>query len=262
MAWYIELAKAGQPGNVTLEVTAKRPRRIVSLVDLLQSRHPELDDAEAAIRDGAVRVDGVIVTNPRSRVRRDALIRAHQPQTLRGAAKLSAALDGFGVPVAGRGALDLGAATGGFTSVLLDRGARVVYAVDAGFGQLLGSLRQNPRVRNLERTNLADLRPDSLADLVDLMTVDLSYLSVAAAVGQLEGLAFAADADLIALVKPMFELGLGGLPTERGQLDAAVEHAVSGVQRAAWSVDGVRESPVRGNRGAIEFLLHATRDAR
>jgi 23S rRNA (cytidine1920-2'-O)/16S rRNA (cytidine1409-2'-O)-methyltransferase len=131
--------------------------RIVGLAELLRDRYPDLPDAEAAIRDGAVDVDGAIVMNPRSRVRSDAVIRVRQPRGLRGAAKLIAALDGFGVAVAGRAALDLGAATGGFTGVLLRRGARVVYAVDAGFGQLLGSLRQDARVRNLERTNLADL---------------------------------------------------------------------------------------------------------
>jgi 23S rRNA (cytidine1920-2'-O)/16S rRNA (cytidine1409-2'-O)-methyltransferase len=240
-------------------VAAKRPQRIVGLRDLLESLHPELDDAEAAIKDGKVWVDGAVMVNPRSRVRGDAVIKVNQPQGLRGARKLSAALDRFGVPAQGRVALDLGAAAGGFTSVLVERGAKIVYAVDVGFGQLLGSLRQNPRVRNLERTNLADLKAPDFADRIDLVTVDLSYLSIANAIGQVEGLPFAADADLVALVKPMFELGLGALPTAQEQLDEAAERAAAGVRRYPWSVRGIMESPVRGNRGAIEFLLHATR---
>lgn len=243
-------------------MAAKRPQRLVGVADLLGRRHPELDDPEAAIRDGNVLVDGAVVVNPRSRVRRDAVIRLIRPQSLRGAEKLAAALDAFEVPVAGRAALDLGASTGGFTSVLAERGARVVFAVDAGHGQLLGSLRQHPRVRNLERTNLADLTPESLGERIDLVTVDLSYLSIASAIGQVEGLDFAADADLVALVKPMFELGLGALPTAPEQLDDAVRRATAGVQRWPWSVRGVIASPVRGGRGAIEYLLHASRAGR
>lgn len=242
-------------------MAAKRPQPIAGLADLVRSAHPELDDAEAAIRGGAVQVDGAIVVNPRSRVRRDAVIKVSQPRALRGARKLSAALDHFGIAVPGRAALDLGAASGGFTSVLVERGAALVYAVDVGYGLLLGSLRQNPRVRNLERTNLADLTAGIVGDRIDLMTADLSYLSVAQAIGQVEAVEFADDADLIALVKPMFELGLGALPTDAGQLDDAVRRAVAGVQRFPWSVQGVMPSPVSGAHGAVEFLLHAVRSA-
>jgi hypothetical protein len=105
-----------------------------------------------------VRVDGLIVTNPRACVPRGAAVTIAAPPTPpRGARKLAAGLDAFADPVAGRVALDLGAAAGGFTHALLAAGARRVYAVDAGHGQLLGSLRADGRVVNLERTNLADL---------------------------------------------------------------------------------------------------------
>jgi len=201
----------------------------------------------------------VAVRNVQSRIRREAVVKIDRPKTLRGARKLTVALDEFGIAVAGRVALDLGASTGGFTSVLLERDARLVYAVDVGYGQLLGSLRQDPRVRNLERTNLADLTRDLVPDPVDAVTADLSYLSIAKAVGQIEGIEFAADADLIALVKPMFELGTGVLPTGQQELQEAVELAAAGVARQRWSVRGVIGSGVRGNHGAVEFLLHATR---
>jgi 23S rRNA (cytidine1920-2'-O)/16S rRNA (cytidine1409-2'-O)-methyltransferase len=236
--------------------------RIVGLLDLVRREYPDLEDPEDAVRAGAVTVDGVAVRNLASRVRRGAVIRVDRPKTLRGARKLTAALDGFDVSVAGRVGLDLGASTGGFTSVLLERDARLVYAVDVGYGQLLGSLRQDPRVRNLERTNLADLNRELVDVPVDVVTVDLSYLSIAKAVGQVEGVEFAAGADLIALVKPMFELGAGALPSDEAELREAVRLAAAGVEQQRWSVQGVIDSPARGGHGAIEFLLHATRTER
>jgi 23S rRNA (cytidine1920-2'-O)/16S rRNA (cytidine1409-2'-O)-methyltransferase len=114
-------------------------------------------------------------------------------------------------------------------------------------------------VANLERTNLADLTAELVPEPVDVMTIDLSYLSIANAIGQVEGVRFARRADLVALVKPMFELGLGALPSDERQLDDAVARAASGVERLPWRVQGVMRSPVSGGRGAIEFLLHATR---
>jgi 23S rRNA (cytidine1920-2'-O)/16S rRNA (cytidine1409-2'-O)-methyltransferase len=161
----------------------------------------------------------------------------------------------FGISVEGKVALDCGAAAGGFTKVLLERGARRVYAVDAGHGQLLGSLRQDPRVVNLEGVNLGELDRERVPDDVELVTLDLSYLSVAAAVPQLRGLA--AQAELVALVKPMFELGLPRPPADEDQIARALALAADGVQRAGWRVVGAMPSPVTGARGAREHLLYA-----
>jgi 23S rRNA (cytidine1920-2'-O)/16S rRNA (cytidine1409-2'-O)-methyltransferase len=238
---------------------AKPKPRFVSLARLVAAQHPAIEDPEESICSGLVRVGGVILTNPAARVRHDAAVQVSRPLTLQGATKLAAALDHFDVSPHGRNALDLGASTGGFTSVLLERRATVVYAVDAGYGQLLGSIRQDERVRNLERTNLGDLTPDLVPDDIDMVTMDLSYLSVADAITQLEAVRIAEDADLVALVKPMYELGLASLPTDPDQLEAAVSHAWDGVQRMPWQATGVIDSPVRGGRGAVEFLLHARR---
>jgi 23S rRNA (cytidine1920-2'-O)/16S rRNA (cytidine1409-2'-O)-methyltransferase len=238
---------------------AKSKAPFVSLARLVAVQHPTVEDPEESIRSGLVHVDGAILTNPAARVRRDAAIQVSQPLTLQGAKKLAAALDGFDVSPRGRRALDLGASTGGFTSVLLERGATVVYAVDAGYGQLLGSIRQDERVRNLERTNLGDLTTDLVPDEIDLVTMDLSYLAVADAMTQVEAVRVADDADLIALVKPQYELGLATLPTEPVELQAAVLRARDGVERMPWKVSGVIDSPVRGGRGAVEFLLHGRR---
>jgi 23S rRNA (cytidine1920-2'-O)/16S rRNA (cytidine1409-2'-O)-methyltransferase len=237
---------------------ARRPSRR-RLAALVEARFPHLSDPVSHIRLGRVTVDGAVITNPESNVRGDAGIALRQPAPLRGEAKLTAALDRFRVPLADRTALDLGAAAGGFTRVLLDRGAQRVYAVDAGHGQLRGSLRQDSRVVNLERTNLALLDGTLVPGVIDVVTIDLSYLPVAAAVAQLTGVRFGPGADLVALVKPMFELGLGALPTRAVDWQRAVDHARAGVEAGGWSFGGAMRSPVAGRGGAVEFLMHAGR---
>jgi 23S rRNA (cytidine1920-2'-O)/16S rRNA (cytidine1409-2'-O)-methyltransferase len=161
-----------------------RRRRTVrrTLEKHLRVARPELADPVSAVVSGLVRVDGRIVTNPRSLVPHDASIVVRAPTVLRGELKLRAALAAFDIRVAGRTALDLGAAAGGFTRTLLTAGAHGVYAVDVGHGQLLGSLRQDPRVVKLEATNAASLDRRHVPDVVDLVTIDLSYLAVAAVV--------------------------------------------------------------------------------
>jgi 23S rRNA (cytidine1920-2'-O)/16S rRNA (cytidine1409-2'-O)-methyltransferase len=201
-----------------------------------------------------------VVDNPASLVRTDAAIAIVPVPALRGEAKLIAALERFDVPVHDRVALDLGAAAGGFTRVLLRAGAARVYAVDAGYGQLLGSLRQDPRVVNLERTNVGALNRLLVPDEIDVVAADLSYLPLGTAVGQVTGrVSLARDADLLGLVKPQFELGRSSAPTTAEELDAAVQAAIVGVEAAGWAVRGTMESPARGSRGAVEFLLHADR---
>lgn len=184
-------------------------------------------------------------------------ITTHAP--LRGEAKLRAALSGFDVHVSGRVCLDLGAAAGGFTRVLLEAGAARVYAVDAGFGQLLGSLRQDPRVVSLEATNVAALDIRLVPDAIEVVTIDVSYLALAAAVAQLDRIAVAANADLIGLVKPMFELRLATAPSDPVLVDAATDRAAVGIVAAGWEIMGTMASPVLGGRGAVEALVHARR---
>ncbi|MGH3104764.1 MAG: SAM-dependent methyltransferase [Gaiellaceae bacterium] len=227
------------------------------LVQELSRRFPDLADPERAVRDGQVLVDGFPVRNPASLVRPDASIALTGPRLLRGEAKLTPALEVFRVAVEGRVALDVGAAAGGFTRVLLEAGARLVYAVDAGHGQLLGSLRQDVRVVNLEATNLGDLSRALVPEPVELVTIDVSYLSLAEAVPQLDRVQLASGADLVALVKPMFELGLPSDPSDPPTLERALSTAVAGIGAAGWDVLSTIESPERGARGAIEFFVHA-----
>jgi len=237
------------------------PKRIpfVALNSLLRRQFPHIDNPTRLITQGSVLVNGSPASNPHARVRADAAIRIRQPRPLRGTIKLTHAINAFGIDAQGMVALDLGAAAGGFTRALLDAGAARVYAVDAGTGQLRGWLGADPRVINLERTNLALLNRDLVPDPVDLVTMDLSYLAVAGAIGQLEREMLAPRAELIALIKPTFELHAGALAIDPAQVTAAVADAQRAIGREGWDVLGQERSPINGSKGAIEVFLHARR---
>lgn len=233
-----------------------------TLLSELARRYPELEDPASAIAHGRVLVDGFPVRNVATRIRTDVSLTLSKEQRPRGAAKLRAALQTFGVSVRDRVAVDVGAAAGGFTRVLLEAGAARVYAVDAGFGQLPGSVRQDERVVVLERVNVAQLSSTIVPELVDVITMDLSYLAIARAAPQLERLRIGGDAECVALVKPMYELRLARPPADEATLRRSVAAAAQGLERCAWRVVGEVRSPEPGSRGAIEFFVHAKRAAR
>lgn len=236
---------------------ARRRARFVALLTLLQRSFPGLDDPAQLIGKGLVLVNGMPAASPRARVPADAVIQIRQSRPLRGTIKLAHALTAFGVRAEGAVALDLGAAAGGFTQALLDAGAARVYAVDAGAGQLRGWLRADPRVVSLERTNLARLGRHLVGEPVDLITMDLSYLAVAEAIGQLDPKLLAPAAQLIALIKPTFELHSAALADQPQQVTAAVEMAERALRDHGWQVLGQRESPILGAKGAVEAFVHA-----
>jgi 23S rRNA (cytidine1920-2'-O)/16S rRNA (cytidine1409-2'-O)-methyltransferase len=225
----------------------------------MQQSYPEMEQPDGHITEGHVLVNGVAITNPSALVPADASIRLRRPHQLRGQTKLVAALSNFDVPTAGRVAVDVGASTGGFTVALLDAGVARVYAVDAGHGQLLGYLRADRRVVNLENTNIGDLTRQSIPEPIGLITVDVSYLSLVRLAPQLEVLTISADADLLALVKPMYELGLREPPQDEVARQKAVELAVAGLEAQGWHLGQTMGSPITGNRGAIEHLIHLHR---
>ena len=136
-------------------------------------------------------------------------------------------------------AVDVGAAAGGFTTALLRAGARRVYAVDTGYGQLRARLRADPRVACLERTNVDALGPQLVPGVVDLVTMDLSYTSIAAAVRPLGALHLATGARLIALVKPTFELAAGTVVLDRPRVEAAIAMACGAIEAAGWRCDAI-----------------------
>jgi 23S rRNA (cytidine1920-2'-O)/16S rRNA (cytidine1409-2'-O)-methyltransferase len=225
------------------------------------------DRAQAEISAGRVMVRGI----PATKAAR--LVGAEDPVALQGPAprfvsrggdKLDAALDRFGIDVAGRVALDAGASTGGFTDCLLQRGAAHVVAVDVGRGQLDLRLREDPRVTVRERTNVRHL---TLADLggdirpFDLLVADLAFISLRTVASALLGLA-APGADLVLLVKPQFEAGRVEAGRERGVIrDPAVWTDTLTAVLAAYAergaaIMGLMVSPLRGAEGNVEFLAH------
>jgi len=243
-------------------VVRRDRRRLRRLLEEVAHAHPDIEDPDQTIRSGAVLVDGRVVANPASLVRAGATIVLRREPSLRGEAKLRSALERFAIDVQGRTALDAGAAAGGFTRALLEAGVRKVYAVDAGHGQLLGSLRQDGRVVNLEATNIGELTRDLVPDPIEVVTLDLSYLALSLAVPQLRRVDVTAGADAVAVVKPQFELGLAVTPTDAVSLGRAAAKARAAFASSGWRVRDVVESPMRGGRGAVEYLLHARRPGR
>lgn len=179
----------------------------------------------------------------------------------RGGDKLEAALRHFAIDVAGAVALDAGCSTGGFTDCLLQRGARKVYAVDVGYGQFAWSLRQDPRVVLMERTNIRNVDPAGLVPPPDLVVADLSFVSLGSILPSLVRLADAAGSRFVLLVKPQFEVEAA--ETERGVVVSeevrtrAVAAAEEAVRGCGLTVQGVVESPLRGADGNVEYLLVA-----
>jgi 23S rRNA (cytidine1920-2'-O)/16S rRNA (cytidine1409-2'-O)-methyltransferase len=223
--------------------------------------------AATLIAAGVVSVDGRTVVKASTQVAEDASIEVAESDQYvsRAAHKLIAGLDAFDVPVAGRLALDMGASTGGFTQVLRERGADPVIAVDVGHGQLAASVALDPRVISVEGFNVRDVTAQSLAAASGIslspqvITGDLSFISLGHVLPAACAVADA-DADLVLLVKPQFEVGRtavkGGLVT-----DAATRaDAVAGVLWAAWDAGlgtcGVIASPITGTHGNAEYIAH------
>lgn len=218
--------------------------------------------AAELISAGRVRIDGLPAVKPATAVSVDAALTVAADEKTwvsRGAHKLIGALDAFGVPVQGRRCLDAGASTGGFTEVLLDRDAAHVVAADVGYGQLAWSLRSDDRVSVLERTNVRELTPEAIGGVVDLVVADLSFISLSTVLPALTRCA-SADADIVPMVKPQFEVGKDRVGAGGVVSDPALRaDAILGVARRAaelhWHTVDVTASPLPGPSGNVEFFL-------
>lgn len=182
------------------------------------------------------------------------------PYVAKGGLKLEGALRGFGIQAGSRVCIDAGACTGGFTDCLLKHGASLVYAVEVGFGQLAGSLRQNPKVVNLEKTNIGDESLMGLDPTPTLASVDLSYLSLEKAVPIFAKIMDGCG-ELVCLVKPLFEVADSearrtGIIAPEAYLPTLISLAKSLNAQASTRVIGVTNSPVTGNNGTHEFFFH------
>lgn len=219
--------------------------------------------ARAAIEAGGVRADGRPVAKASELLDEAAVIEAEpaHPWVGRGALKLAHALDIWPVRVEGRVVLDVGASTGGFTQVCLARGAARVYAVDVGRGQLHPRVAADPRVVGLEGTDARDLTAALVPEPPGLVVTDVSFIGLAKALPAALALA-AADADLVALVKPQFEVGpdrvgKGGLVTDEAARAGALEDVKAWLAGVGWTVQAAADSPIAGGDGNREHLLWA-----
>lgn len=238
-------------------------RRRLDLLLVERGLAPTREKARALIMAGAVRSGGMRVEKAGALLPPDAPLEVAgppHPYVSRGGVKLAHALEAFGIAVAGRVCLDLGASTGGFTDCLLLAGAAFVIAVDVGAGLLDARLRADPRVHLLERTNVRHLTPADLPRTPSLATADVAFISLTLILPVLPPL-LASPREVVALVKPQFEVGRGqvgkgGVVREPEKHRAAVRKVAEAAAAAGFTVRGLTASPLLGPKGNREFLLH------
>ena len=219
--------------------------------------------ARTTIVSGLVFVNGQRADKPGMSVSPDAQLEVRGeaiPFVSRGGFKLNKALKVFPVDPAGKVCIDCGASTGGFTDVLLQHGAAKVYAVDVGYGQLAWKLRVDPRVVNLERTNLRYVTGEQIPELADLAVMDVSFISIRLVLPAVKE-RLKAGADLVCLIKPQFEAGREEVGKKGVVRDEAVHcEVVRGILDFAptigFSVLGLDYSPIKGPEGNIEYICH------
>ncbi|HXX29092.1 MAG TPA: TlyA family RNA methyltransferase [Myxococcaceae bacterium] len=224
--------------------------------------------AQALVLAGQVVVADQRVDKPGTRVPVDAPLRLKGetlPYVSRGGLKLRHALDHFGLDVRGAVCADIGASTGGFTDCLLQAGAARVHALDVGYGQLHARLRADRRVVVHERVNARALRPEALGEPVDVVVVDVSFISLRLVLPAALSL-LRPGGLLVALVKPQFEVGRGrvgkgGVVRDEAARAAAVARVRAEVEASGLDVLGVTDSPVLGPAGNREALLAARKGA-
>ncbi len=218
--------------------------------------------AQSLIMAGKVVVGEHTETKPGTLVEADAPVRLRGQEHVyasRGGLKLRGALDQFvGLAVAGRVAMDIGASTGGFTDCLLQAGAARVYAVDVGYGQLAWKLSQDPRVVVLDRTNIRTLAPARIGEPVAVVVADCSFISLTKVLPAVPAF-LAPEADVVALIKPQFELaaarvGSGGIVRDADAREEARAQVLAVARGLGFVVRGTCDSPIAGQDGNLEFL--------
>jgi len=238
----------------------ERLDRVIKDRRLIRSR----SRAQRMIEAGRVKVNGQIVSRPGHPIDSEAEIEilGYEPYVSRGGEKLEAALERFRIDPRGRVCLDVGASTGGFTDCLLQHGAAKVYAIDVGHDQLHPRLRSHPLVVAREGLNARYLEPKDIDEPIDLATVDVSFISLKLILPPLVEI-LSPGGDLVALVKPQFEVGKDALPRDGVVKDAAAQaKALQDVARflrdeTPWNVVDEMVSPAPGEKGNVEFFLHA-----
>lgn len=220
------------------------------------------EKAKAAIMEGKVLIEDQVIEKAGSLVDPECKIEVKEPPKYvsRGGIKLEKALKDFKVSVNEKVAIDVGVSTGGFTDCLLKSGARLVIAVDVGYGQIALSLRNDPRVYLLERTNIRYLTPEKLPELADLATIDLSFISVSKVIKVVAEL-LKPKAELIILIKPQFEagkkyVGKNGVVRDPDVHRKVLVDLIDDLKRKHFAPCGLTFSPILGPEGNIEFFVY------
>ena len=243
----------GKPGKIRLD------RLLVE-----RGLSPTREKAQALVLSGAVLIDGLPVDKAGTLVAPGAAVRLrgeNHPYVSRGGVKLKGALDAFGLDVRGRVALDVGASTGSFTDCLLQGGVSKVYALDVAYGQLAWKLRRDARVVPIERTNIRHFDGSILTEHVDLVTIDVSFISLRQVLPAVLNL-LRGEAILLLLVKPQFEVakgdvGEGGVVRDPEKQEAVLRGIEQACRDAGLEVLGTSESPIQGPAGNREFFVCA-----
>lgn len=228
---------------------------------------PSRGKARAVILAGKVFVDGTRVDKPGTRIEPEADIVIRDggiPYVSRGGLKLEGAIKAFGITLQGKSVLDIGASTGGFTDCALKHGAARVVALDVGYGQLDWKLRNDERVVVKERINIRYFTPEELGEKVDVVTIDVSFISLSKVLPTVSRLV-REGGEVVALVKPQFEAGRDKVGKKGVVKDPAthievLERVVEAAQAAGLAIQGVVHSPLKGPEGNIEYFLHMTKD--
>lgn len=231
------------------------------LDQLVQDQQPQYSKTQIQswIMQGKVKVDGQIITKPGMMIDETVALAydIQEPKFVsRAGFKLEKALDHFGIEVTGFVVMDAGLSTGGFTDCLLQRGAAKVFGVDVGYGQVAEKIRKDSRVVLMERTNLREVR--DLGQLVDLVTLDLSFISVLKVMDAVNAV-LKPNGKLLVLIKPQFEarkedVGRGGIIKDEKVHKQVIERVTNGLEEDGFTCMGVTESPIEGATGNKEFL--------
>lgn len=240
----------------------KRLDILVTERGLVESR----EKAKTLIMAGQVYVDGQKADKPGDTFSEDAAVEVRGkglPYVSRGGLKLEKAMREFGLQLQGRTCMDIGASTGGFTDCMLQNGAQRVYSVDVGYGQLAWSLRTNPRVVNLERTNARYLTREQVPEEIDFFSVDVSFISLTLILPAVRPL-LAEHGQAVCLIKPQFEagrekVGKKGVVRDKAVHEEVIEKIRSFALENGFSVLGLTFSPVKGPEGNIEYLIYLER---
>ncbi len=225
------------------------------------------EKAKAMIMEGIVFVNNQKEDKPGTQIRSDAKIEIRGeklPFASRGGLKLDKAVKVFGIDLKDKICMDVGASHGGFTDCMLQNGASKVYSVDVGYGQLVWKLRNDPRVVNMERTNIRYVTPDQIDDRLDFASVDVSFISLTLVVPVVRQL-LKENGEIMCLIKPQFEAGKGkvgkkGVVREPEIHCEVIQKIIDLMTEQKFRILGLDFSPIKGPEGNIEYLIYAAKD--